>query len=98
MSATPIAAPRPVWRRLIGFNMLGDALRDVLDPRLVVLQRVAKLFRAVRIRVVDAEDGGHAAALDKPRSLLARGAQEPGCGAGRIGARRVCRRRPGGRD
>jgi Actinobacteria/chloroflexi VLRF1 release factor len=34
---------------------------DVPDPRLVVLQRSARQFRAVRIRVVDGEDGSHAA-------------------------------------
>lgn len=34
---------------------------DVPDPRLVVLERAAQQFRAVRIRVVDPADGGHAA-------------------------------------
>jgi hypothetical protein len=34
---------------------------DVPDPRLVVLQRAARQFRAVRIRVVDPDGGGHAA-------------------------------------
>ena len=34
---------------------------DVPDPRLVVLERAARQFRAVRIRVVDADGGGHAA-------------------------------------
>jgi hypothetical protein len=34
---------------------------DVPDPRLVVLERAARQFRAVRIRVVDPADGGHAA-------------------------------------
>jgi hypothetical protein len=39
---------------------LGPHL-DVPDPRLVVLQRAVRQFRAVRIRVVDAADGGPAA-------------------------------------
>jgi Actinobacteria/chloroflexi VLRF1 release factor len=39
---------------------LGPHL-DVPDPRLAVLQRAARAFRAVRIRVVDTDDGGHAA-------------------------------------
>ena len=34
---------------------------DVPDPRLVVLQRSARQFRTVRIRVVDADGGGDAA-------------------------------------
>jgi Actinobacteria/chloroflexi VLRF1 release factor len=34
---------------------------DVPDPRLVVLERAAQQFRAVRIRVVDPDDGGQAA-------------------------------------
>jgi hypothetical protein len=34
---------------------------DVPDPRLVVLERAARQFRAVRIRVVDSADGDHAA-------------------------------------
>jgi Actinobacteria/chloroflexi VLRF1 release factor len=39
---------------------LGPHL-DVPDPRLVVLQRAAKQFRAVRIRVVDADSEGQEA-------------------------------------
>jgi hypothetical protein len=39
---------------------LGPHL-DVPDPRLVVLQRAARQFRAVRIRVVDADGDGQAA-------------------------------------
>jgi len=38
---------------------LGPHL-DVPDPRLVVLQRAAKQFRAVRIRVVDGDGDGQA--------------------------------------
>jgi Actinobacteria/chloroflexi VLRF1 release factor len=34
---------------------------DVPDPRLVVLQRAGRQFRAVRIRVVDGDEGAHAA-------------------------------------
>ena len=34
---------------------------DVPDPRLVILERAVRQFRAVRIRVVDADDGGHGA-------------------------------------
>lgn len=34
---------------------------DVPDPRQVVLERAARQFRAVRIRVVDGEEPGHAA-------------------------------------
>jgi Actinobacteria/chloroflexi VLRF1 release factor len=34
---------------------------DVPDPRLAVLERAAQQFRAVRIRVVDPDDGGQAA-------------------------------------
>jgi Actinobacteria/chloroflexi VLRF1 release factor len=39
---------------------LGPHL-DVPDPRLVVLERAARQFRAVRIRVVDGDAGGQAA-------------------------------------
>ena len=39
---------------------LGPHL-DVPDPRRVVLERAARQFRAVRIRVVDADDGADAA-------------------------------------
>ena len=38
---------------------LGPHL-DVPDPRLVVLERAFRALRAVRIRVLDADDPGHA--------------------------------------
>jgi len=55
--ATVLADPRLAPLRALP---LGPHL-DVPDPRLVVLERAARQFRAVRIRVVDAGEAGHEA-------------------------------------
>jgi hypothetical protein len=55
--ATVLADPRLAPLRGLP---LGPHL-DVPDPRLVVLERAARQFRAVRIRVVDAGEAGHGA-------------------------------------